>query len=104
MTQWRCVPNHMMSLECKMTSLIIPHLIGLLREELESGEAGDLNSIHLVLGGVHLGNDNVFIGGKVFRQFVPDWSQLFAMTTPWCIWRTRRRSCLTRVLIMMKIL
>ena len=62
------------------------HLVVILPEELECREALDLDLLHLVLGGVHLGNHHVLVVLKVFSQLVPDWSQLLAMSTPWSIW------------------
>ena len=73
----------MVALPCTSLSILNgAHLIAVFCKELEGGEASDVHTIHLVLGGVHLGNDDVIVRGKVFAQLVPDGGQLLAVSTP----------------------
>lgn len=56
------------------------------REELKSGEAVDFDCINLISCGVHLSHDDVSAVLILLSQLLPDGSQLFAVSTPRCIW------------------
>ena len=62
--------------------LIEAHLIGILGDELQCGEGLDLNRLHLVLCGVHLGDDHVLVVSEMLSQVIPDRGQLLALSTP----------------------
>ena len=66
-------------------SVVIDDLVVALLEQLDGGEALDLDVFQLVGGGVHLGDDDALMVLVFLSQFVPDWSKLLAMTTPWSI-------------------
>ena len=73
----------MAALHCTSHSILNDaHLIAVFRKELESGKASDLHTVHFVLGGVHLGDDDVIVRGEVFAQLIPDGGQLLAVSTP----------------------
>ena len=62
--------------------LIEAHLIGILSDELQCGEGLDLNRLHLILSGVHLGDDHILVVSEMLSQVVPDRGQLLALSTP----------------------
>merc|ERR1711915_480878 len=66
-------------------SVVINNFISSLLEQFDSWEALDLDLLQLIGGGVHLGDDNALGVLVFFSQFVPDWSKLFAVSTPWSI-------------------
>lgn len=66
--------------------LIKAHLIGILGDKLERGESLHLDSLQLVLSGVHLCNHHILVLSKVVSQIFPDRGQLLAMPAPWSIW------------------
>lgn len=55
------------------------------REELQSGETVDFDSLDLIGCGVHFGYDDVSSVLVLLSQLFPDGSQLFAVPTPRCI-------------------
>ncbi len=65
--------------------LMSTHLSAVLGDELECGEGLDLDCLHLVLCGVHLGNHHILVLGKMLSKLLPDGSQLLAMAAPWGI-------------------
>lgn len=46
----------------------------------------DFDGFDLVGCGVHLCNDDVAAVLVLLAQLLPDGSQLFTVSTPWCIW------------------
>lgn len=63
-----------------------PYIVRVLGEELESGESSDCYTIHLILGGINLGNDDIIVVFEVLSKIIPDGGQLLAVATPWSIW------------------
>ena len=53
-------------------SIVVNYLICALLEEFDGGEALNLDLLQLVGGGVHLGDDNVFVISVLLSQLVPD--------------------------------
>ena len=51
-----------------------------LLEELDSGEALDLDVLELVGGGVHLGDDDLVVVGELVTQLIPDGGKLLAVS------------------------
>lgn len=51
-------------------------------EEFQCGEAVDFDSLNLVGGGVHLGDDDTLIALVLVSQLIPDGCQLFAVAAP----------------------
>ena len=66
-------------------SIIVNDFICALLEQFNGWEALDLDLFELVGGGVHLGDDDALMVLVFLSQFVPDWSKLLAMSTPWSI-------------------
>merc|ERR1719392_116936 len=52
---------------------------------LHGGESLNLDLLQLIGGGVHLGNDDALVILVFLSEFVPNWSQLLAMSAPWSI-------------------
>lgn len=57
-------------------------------EELEGGETVDLDRLDLIGCGVHLSHDDVSVVHKLLSQLLPDGSQLLAVSTPRCVWKS----------------
>ena len=53
-------------------SIVVNYLICALLEEFDGWEALNLDLLQLVGGGVHLGDDNVFVISVLLSQLVPD--------------------------------
>lgn len=64
------------------------------REEFKCGEAMDFDRFDLVGCGVHLGHNGVSAVFVFLTELLPDGSQLFAMSTPRCIWGIKQRQVL----------
>jgi hypothetical protein len=45
----------------------------------------DVDTINFISGGIHLSNDEVIDTGKSLGELIPNWSELLAVTTPWCV-------------------
>lgn len=60
------------------------------REELKSGEAMNFDCLNLIGCGVHLSHDDVSAVLIFLSQLLPDGGQLFAVSTPRCIWNTTK--------------
>jgi hypothetical protein len=56
------------------------YLVVSLGEKLNGWESLDLDILNLVGSGVHLGNHDLVIVGKVLSQLVPDGHKLFAVS------------------------
>ena len=52
--------------------IVVNYLICALLEEFDGGEALNLDLLQLVSGGVHLGDDNVFVVSVLLSQLIPD--------------------------------
>lgn len=61
------------------------------REEFKSGEAVDFDWFDLIGSGVHLCHNDVSAVLKLLAKLIPDGSQLFAVSTPRCIWNVKKR-------------
>lgn len=61
------------------------------REEFKSGEAVYFDCLNLVGCGVHLSHNDVSAVLILLSQLLPDGSQLFAVSTPRCIWKTTKK-------------
>ena len=61
-------------------SVVVDHLVVSLLEELDGGEALDLDVLQLVGGGVHLGDDDLVVVGELVTQLVPDGGKLLAVS------------------------
>ena len=55
------------------------YLVVSLLEQLDGGEALDLDVLQLVGGGVHLGDDDVVRVGELLAELVPDGDELLAV-------------------------
>lgn len=52
------------------------------REIFDCREALDFDIFELIGRGVHLGNDDVFVAGKLLTKLIPDRNELFAVPAP----------------------
>jgi len=66
-------------------AVVVDDLVVSLLEELDGGEALDLDVFKLVGGGVHLGDDNVLRVLELLSKLVPGGSELLAVSAPWGI-------------------
>ena len=60
-------------------SVVVDHLVVSLLEELDGGEALDLDVLQLVGGGVHLGDHDVIVVLELLTQLVVDGDELLAV-------------------------
>ncbi|GMR39660.1 hypothetical protein PMAYCL1PPCAC_09855, partial [Pristionchus mayeri] len=63
-------------------SLVVHRLVRSGGEELQGGEALDLESLNLVLGGVDLCDDDLIGGGVLLSQLLPHGGERLAVTAP----------------------
>merc|ERR1719244_87045 len=63
-------------------SIVVDDLVLSLLDEFDGGESLDLDVLQLVGSGIHLGNDNGLMVLVLLPQFVPDRSQLLAVSAP----------------------
>merc|ERR1719383_1106644 len=63
-------------------SVVVDHLVVALLEELDGGEALDLDDLDLVGGGVHLGDNDGLAVLKVFAELVVDGLERLAVSAP----------------------
>ena len=63
-------------------SAVVDTVLVVLRIELKSRVAADLETGNLVLGCVELGDDEVFNGLDVLGTLIPDWGESFAVAAP----------------------
>ena len=68
-----------------------PYLIRVFGEEFESRESFNANLLHLILCGVHLGDEYFVVIFEVLGKLLPNGSQLVAMATPRSIWEAGGR-------------
>lgn len=61
---------------------VVNHLVSLLLEELDGGEALDLDVLELVAGRVHLGDNDVLAVLEVLAKLVVDGSERLAVAAP----------------------
>ena len=66
-------------------SVVFGHLVGVFLVEANGREAPDTSVAQFIDGGVHFGHNHVLVVLQRLGQLVPDWAQLFAVTTPRCI-------------------
>ena len=64
-------------------AVVVNDCVVSLLKQFDGGEPLDLHVLQFIGSGVHLGNDDSLMIRVLLSKFVPNWSQLLAMSAPW---------------------